>query len=670
MKNFAPVLLAIAIGALSGLAGALWPKGAAPAVATASPEAAPSPTALLQEPGAPLLEAQPAATALRPSRIELAVFCQQRPAQASVVVRRLNEASFARSWAAPSAPVNTDAKGRADLELPAGVHLLTARAAGCGTMNKPVVVKVGEAVQAVELQLEPGRAVFGTVRDSTTQNPIAGAMVELQQNLGLQSRHHELSPIDEQWSALTDSLGRYRIEGAAKGEYEVRASAGGFADAHVPVDLSTLDRKADLVLEGAGSIEGRVVHATGPATVKDLRSDSKTVFANDDGSFRLSVGAGDHLLFAEDTSGATAMIRVHVVAKAATRDVELKLDKGGKISGHATLGGSPASCARVWIRAESDPWEIASTNVTPEGAFTLDRVPPGRYWLLAECPNGEHGDQLGVEPNKLPIDLPLKQAAGLTGRVVDAKGQAVAGAQLEVSQAQREPVIAVSGGDGHFAFGPLIAGVVDLETTAGDRKALDQKLVLSEGQDVSVEIVVQETAEIKGRLTGAFESVQSIHAWSPSRDSGDSAKPNADGTYSLHVIPGHYRVTPFLVSSHSMALTDEVDVSAGKAATLDFEIPKEGLNQKMETSAPGTIGASFDDGPGGVAVSWIISESPAARAGLQIGDLLLGIDGKPVARSVDAFAQANGKAGSAVRFSLRRGGADQEIVVTRAGKWP
>ena len=40
-------------------------------------------------------------------------------------------------------------------------------------------------------------------------------------------------------------------------------------------------------------------------------------------------------------------------------------------------------------------------------------------------------------------------------------------------------------------------------------------------------------------------------------------------------------------------------------------------------------------------ISWIISESPVARAGLQVGDLLLRFDGKPVARSVEAFAHAN-----------------------------
>ncbi len=665
MKTIAPVLLAIAIGALSGLAGALWPRSPPPApVAATSPTPAPL---VPNAPDSPQAFELSAASSPRSSRLEIAVFCQQRAARSELFIRRLVEAAFTKGWSAPSAGLKTDAAGRAEQALSAGVYLITARSAGCAILNQSVVVRQGEDQQSVELQLGASLAVFGTVRDAATGQPIAGALVQAQQTMKLQSRHRELTPLDEQWTALTDSIGRYRIEDVGSGDFAVHASAGGFADGKLDLKVDALDARADLALEGAGTIEGRVLHATGPATVKDLRGEGKTVFVNADGAFRLSVAPGAHLLYGEDSAGATGLIRVQVGARAVTRDVALSLDAGGKISGRALLAGAPAVCARVWIRAESDPYEIASSSVAADGAFVLERVPPGRYWVLAECPDGEHADRLGVEPNRGPLELALQQAAGVTGRVVDQSGRAVAGAEVEVSQPQREPALAVTDGQGRFELGRLIAGVVHVEATAGQRRSIEQSVQLVEGQDVALELQVQQTGEISGRVTGNTEGVNAIGAWSKDRNLGDSSPLGADGTYSLRLIPGHYKVNSWLVGSSELIFSEEVDLAAGQQLRLDFVVPKT-KPRKMETSAPGTIGASFDDGPGGVAVSWIISESPAARAGLAVGDLVLGIDGKPVARSVDAFALCNGAPDTQVRIALRRGGVDQELVITRAGR--
>jgi len=67
-----------------------------------------------------------------------------------------------------------------------------------------------------------------------------------------------------------------------------------------------------------------------------------------------------------------------------------------------------------------------------------------------------------------------------------------------------------------------------------------------------------------------------------------------------------------------------------------------------------------------VSISWVIAGSPVDKAGLRQGDLLTAIDGKPLQRSVEAFARTQGEPGSPVRIGFRRGGADGEVVVTRA----
>lgn len=65
-------------------------------------------------------------------------------------------------------------------------------------------------------------------------------------------------------------------------------------------------------------------------------------------------------------------------------------------------------------------------------------------------------------------------------------------------------------------------------------------------------------------------------------------------------------------------------------------------------------------------------ESPAARAGLGVGDLLLGVDGAPVADVTDLWPALDAeRVGTTLRLRLLRGGAPQEaalVVGVRGGK--
>ncbi len=666
MRKLFPLLLAVAVGATSGLLGAWWPGGAPPSAA-APPVDLAAPSALI-EADVPDLAKHPASPR-PPARLELSVFCNKAPIKSEVSYRRFEQSSLMRRWGGPSKPLSTDAQGQAVLPLTAGIYLLTARATGCAPLHHSFEVKEGVSQQSIELLLGLAHAISGTVRDATNQQPVGGALITVRQQLRMRSETKELSANDDAWTSVGDSLGRYRVEGVGDGEFVVRASAEGFADAKATLKLDSADGKTDLALEPNGFIEGSVRPMTGAATVKDLRDDARTVFVNADGSFRLAVGPGDHLLLGEDASGATGMVRVNVPVRGTVRNVELKLERGGKIRGTAALGGAPAVCARVWIRAESDPYEIASAQVAADGTFTLERVPAGRYWLFGECADGEHGDVLGVEPNKPePVELTLKQAAGLVVQVIDSAGRPVVGAEVEVSQPSREPIAAVTDALGHAELSKLVMAVVEVEARSGTREGVSKRVPLLEGQAVSVVITLGETGLIVGRIDAPAGLVQGINAFSREVGFGNREKVGADGAFKVRVLPGHYKVFPWLKDYNGLNHVKEVDVEANKETRIDFVVasaPKEQLG--IEASTPGTIGASFDDGPGGVTISWVISGSPVDRAGLKQGDLLLAIDGTPLQRSLDAFSRTRGQPGSTVRITYRRGGSDAEVVVTRAG---
>ncbi len=80
-------------------------------------------------------------------------------------------------------------------------------------------------------------------------------------------------------------------------------------------------------------------------------------------------------------------------------------------------------------------------------------------------------------------------------------------------------------------------------------------------------------------------------------------------------------------------------------------------------SYPG-IGVEVAAGQGGIKVLRPIADSPADRAGLRTGDLIVRIDDAPVLNDVDAaIDQMRGPAGTHVKLSVRRPGASEAIDV-------
>jgi S1-C subfamily serine protease len=67
-----------------------------------------------------------------------------------------------------------------------------------------------------------------------------------------------------------------------------------------------------------------------------------------------------------------------------------------------------------------------------------------------------------------------------------------------------------------------------------------------------------------------------------------------------------------------------------------------------------------------VQLSWLVSDSPASRAGLKVGDLVTAIDGQPVRDALDTFARARGTPGGSINVTYRRDGSERTVAVTLA----
>lgn len=112
----------------------------------------------------------------------------------------------------------------------------------------------------------------------------------------------------------------------------------------------------------------------------------------------------------------------------------------------------------------------------------------------------------------------------------------------------------------------------------------------------------------------------------------------------------------------------------GMVAGLDpysaYLDPDEYDEIRLSTSGryPG-IGVEVSAEQGGIMVLRTIEGSPAARAGIRSGDLIVRIDDRPVELDVeDAIDQMRGEAGSIVKLSLRRPGTSDtyDIALARA----
>ncbi|HMC81462.1 MAG TPA: trypsin-like peptidase domain-containing protein [Acidimicrobiia bacterium] len=88
------------------------------------------------------------------------------------------------------------------------------------------------------------------------------------------------------------------------------------------------------------------------------------------------------------------------------------------------------------------------------------------------------------------------------------------------------------------------------------------------------------------------------------------------------------------------------------------------------TSTQGFLGVSLKPAPsGGAQIAAVTAGSPAAAAGLQVGDVITAVNGQAVATSADAAdAISSNLAGSRVTIQFQRGGATQTVTATLAAR--
>jgi putative serine protease PepD len=110
-------------------------------------------------------------------------------------------------------------------------------------------------------------------------------------------------------------------------------------------------------------------------------------------------------------------------------------------------------------------------------------------------------------------------------------------------------------------------------------------------------------------------------------------------------------------------------ISSNTVTRIAGQLAKQG---RVVDSGRADLGVDLRSMPqGGVMVASVIARGPSATAGVQAGDLIRAIDGKPAA-SVDsvALALANDKPGQSVRVELERHDGTTPTVTVKLGQLP
>jgi hypothetical protein len=612
-------ILAVAAAALALLAWLLLRPGAGapPAAGSAMPE-----PAAAARPGPPPLPAPPAATGpatTAPAAPDMALAA----VEGRVLGRETGlgvpgaEVTFSRGGAAAGA--RTAADGSFRFEAPAEGRWLLAAVTAPGFLpfapewgHSPVVVDVrsGQVVRGVELRLSRATRLAGKVVDPDG-TPVPGAEVRL---LGA-GGEAALVALEDRFT--TDAAGAFRFT-APRGVV-VEARKPGFAPGRTEVGVRAL-------------VEQRLE------------------------------------------------VRLHPVRG--------EVPAPARIAGRVVEKGSGAPIAGALVVAERQArsgWLAPAGQVVTgvDGRFTLDDLAAGPYRLTASAEGRARGTA-AVPAGTLDATLELAHGGRLRGCVVDrSSGRPVTTYTVTVSERRppgaRAPPIARSFLDpsGCWGLDDVAPGPATVTVGApGFAPSPDVAVDVPGSGEAVADFRLTRGARLRGLVIDAEQRtpIAGAHValeWS-SAEAGavvapvDEAWTDAEGRFELTGLTRRFTLE-VTAPGHHVRVAGGLEVPPGDAPApivIAVTATAEGEEPRREITG---IGIGIAPRDGAIVVTGVVPGGGAAAAGIVQGDVIVRVDGAPVAEL--GFAGAanaiRGPEGTSVRLGVRRGDGTLDLWVGR-----
>lgn len=503
-----------------------------------------------------------------------------------------------------------------------------------------------------------------------------------------------LSPPEPPRSAQAEGQGVAVFQPLEGGAYAVSArnadgTLAGLAEAAVA------DREhvqVTVVLQPAAAMTGKVVEADGkdaPGAQVWAEAEDGTLLgqgvAGADGAFVLGglppTDKARVLAIKGGRQGRSALV---ALGRATRVDVgTLTLSKGGQhLSGSVLdendlpVDGATVELGPVWSGGEST-WAAVRTDAA--GHFDFADLPEGIFDVTARLGELSAGRD-AVKSGQRNVVLRLLSGARLVGRVVDTAGTPVGAFTVRAvprraygprpddgreSRAPEASASATSSADGKFSAAPVGRGMYDVEVTTPDgavgRVEAQVSGALTDVGDIRVETGGTITGRISNKRNGSMVSGAQVS------NGARTATTGVDGRFSLAVPAGRHTVWV----SHPGYFGKRVEVPeirAGSSEDVGDVALVPGTRRDIEgRQGFGGVGATLREDKGNPVVEGLVGDSPAARAGLQKGDVILSVDGESMqGKGVqDAISNIRGEVGSNVWLRVRRGTEELSIPVRR-----
>jgi putative serine protease PepD len=120
-----------------------------------------------------------------------------------------------------------------------------------------------------------------------------------------------------------------------------------------------------------------------------------------------------------------------------------------------------------------------------------------------------------------------------------------------------------------------------------------------------------------------------------------------------------------------IGINDQIESDTNDNSGVGFAVPIDASKSVAQTLIAGGkvqhayVGIRIEDVSGGARITQVVKSSPAAKAGLKVGDVVTSFDGKTVSSADDLTADvSSAKSGNTVTVTVKRKGATKHLSVT------
>lgn len=355
-------------------------------------------------------------------------------------------------------------------------------------------------------------------------------------------------------------------------------------------------------------------------------------------------------------------------------EVELVVDrKRGRIRGRVVASG-PVEGARVLASCgdTGNAGRLEDASVVArsgaDGSFEFAPSGGGVCAVRAEHPSEGRSRVVTLQAGGDPATIELTPGASIEGRVVAEDGAPVSPYTLVVRTGGSAAVVEtrtqyVTDPEGAFVVKDVAAGQVSLRVSGSSGRGYAEVDVAPGSRTTGVEIRAFTRGPVVGRVVSSDgEPVERARVEIRS-DGGPVAQTatGPDGRYST-VVPAGEPVRAFVnVAGFYPKGTPPVALVAG--GTTDFgtlTLEKRGGDEEKEAG----IGIMIAADPRGIRVLNFVDDSPAREAGMEVGDLIVGIDGVPAGQAplMNWIVSLRGPVGTPVTLEVERGTSAAFVV--------